>query len=111
MSRYIAKRYTSASSRNTRRVLVRRSSPTSLPGTKRPTADAGTSHGFTTSGDAFILIDRFCRSFVVRASGTVIRCRLGAPMMVDLKEFGFGEMPERSRRERLHDAGGIACER
>ena len=72
---------------------MRRSSPTSLPGTKRPTADAGTSHGFTTSGDAFILIDRFCRSFVVRASGTVIRCRLGAPMMVDLKEFGFGRCP------------------
>jgi len=89
---------------------VRRSSPTSLPGTKRPTADAGASRGFTASGDAFILIDRFHRSFVVCASGT-IRCRLGGtPRMVDLKEFGFGEMPERSRRERLRDASGIACE-
>jgi hypothetical protein len=42
----------------------------SLPGTKQPTADAGRSYGFTASGDAFILIDRFRRSIVVRASGT-----------------------------------------
>ena len=48
--------------------MVRRSSPTNLPGRKRPTADAGTSHGFTASVHAFILIDRFCRPIVVRAS-------------------------------------------
>ena len=68
-------------------------SPTSLSGTKRPTADAGTSYGFTASGDAFILIDRFCRSIVACASG----------IHIPNAAVDFGGMPERSRRERLRE--------